>query len=589
MNNTNIIPILQYTSIISCDKGDTRFCTTVDKFAKDLHKLINAGYCPISLHDVYLYYQGIIQFSEKVFCLILKGGYEDNYSIAFSVLKKLGIKASIFVVTDLIGVFEYPKVENYIPHFGWDQAQEMIDSGLISIYPFWHPFDNDKNVKNETQKKIMLLNSRLAGNDSSFAFAYDECDVKLLSLLNEIGVKVNITDFAHINLENLEKGALPAISVNHTADIIDTIEQYNAFYQDALDKDVSRLNETAIYAEPNQDVLANSIRLPIDKQPIARNFLRHAFPLSVIQVNRKEKAERMILSDYIEIIYKPTYDWFDYHNYSYEHWEIIEYSKITRDILVANNINVAEYIINCLKAGYYSDIWLDTYYIPGKPGYGRKHMSHGILIYEYDSATQSFAALTYTSKERYQELVVPIKAVVLACSNKYFERLNLIRSNKSAIVEYDIHEIRNKLSDYVNSICHDDNTRCSKKSPQQYYNYTACLEFGKHTEKQAEYNGYIHTTALYGYSEHKRLMMWRLQYIDKYEELQVPKLKEDTEIYIRKAESLVNLGLKFNMTKSKNTMNSVIRIIDELNCAEKALVALVINAIDNKYNSFQNS
>lgn len=54
--------------------------------------------------------------------------------------------------------------------------------------------------------------------------------------------------------------------------------------------------------------------------------------------------------------------------------------------------------------------------------------------------------------------------------------------------------------------------------------------------------------------------------------------------YISKAELLVNLGLKFNMTKSEKTLDSIIQSINELNCIEKTLISSVIRAIDNKYN-----
>lgn len=584
-NTIRHIPVLQYTSVIEHDNGDTRFCTTVDMFAKDMHRLLTAGFTSVSLFDAYLFAQGLLTLPEKSFCLIFLGGYENNYNLAFPILKQLNIYASIFVATDLIGVIECPKIEKYSPHFGWEQAQEMIDSGLVNIYPFWHPFDNGKSLKDEAPKKIALLNNHLSYNNSSFAFAYTECDMTILSTLNEIGVKINITDCFHINLDNLERGALPSIYINHTSDIFDKIEQYYVLCQDAIDKDEAHLNETAVYIEPSYDILSTSIQLPIDRYPIVRNYLRHAFPLSILQADRRDKAERIVLRDYIEIIYKPWNNWFDYHNHLYEYWDSIDFRKITKDILDANRINIIDYIINGLTAGYYSDIWLDTYYIPEKSGYGQRHMSHGILIYGYDSKIQSFNVLSYTHTGRYQEFVVPVKAVSLACTNKYFMYLNLIRSTNGEVTEYDIHAIRDKLNDYINSVCYDDNNRYSKKSVQQYYNREACIEFAANTKIQAENKGYIHTTALYSYSEHKHLMMWRLQYIDEYEDLHIPNLKEKVTLYIHKSEQLVNLGLKFNMTKSEKTLASIMRIINELNCAEKTLICLVITSIDKKYDS----
>ena len=583
--NVNYIPILKYTSVIESDNGDTRFCTTSDKFAKDMHLLLENGFVSVSLRDVYLFSRGEIQLPDKVFCLIFKGGYENNYTQAFSILKQLSIKASIFVATDLIGVFKYPGVENYSPHFDWKQAQEMIDSGLVSIYPLWHPFDNGRDLKTEVQNKITLLNDNLVGNDASFAVAYNEYDNNSLSILNEIGVTLNIIDSFHISLSTLDQGVFPSIYVDHTSNVLEVIEQYNVLLEDAIGKDQSNLEKTAVYCEPNPTLLQASVQLPIELHPMARNYLRHAFPLSVVQADKKDKVERIILSDYIEVIYKPWYNWFDYHNYLYEYWDCIDYRRLSKEILDANDINIIDFIINGLRIGYYSDIWLDTFYIPGKPGYGERHMTHGILIYGYNSDTSSFCALSYTDKGQYQEMSIPIKAVALACTNKYFMYINLIRSRKGSVVEYDVHKIRDGLYNYINSICYDDNTRYSKKSLQQYYGYEASVRFLENTNNQAETDKYIHTTAMYGYTEHKRLMMWRLRYIANYENLLIPKINEITELYIRKSKQLMNLCLKFNITKSQNISSSIVNSIGEMNSAEKTLIKSVIQALDDKYSS----
>jgi len=129
--------------------------------------------------------------------------------------------------------------------------------------------------------------------------------------------------------------------------------------------------------------------------------------------------------------------------------------------------------LSALKIGYYCDIWLDTYYIPGKPGHGKTHTTHGLLIYGYDAAIQSFKTLTYTDTGKYEDLIVLVENLAAACSNDFFSHINLLKNEINTVVKYDIHIIREKLKKYIDSECYDDNMRYSKKSSEQYYNYNA--------------------------------------------------------------------------------------------------------------------
>ena len=45
------IPILEYTSVIERAKEDMRYCTTAEKFERDLRDLLENGYTPVSLSE----------------------------------------------------------------------------------------------------------------------------------------------------------------------------------------------------------------------------------------------------------------------------------------------------------------------------------------------------------------------------------------------------------------------------------------------------------------------------------------------------------------------------------------------------------
>ena len=151
------IPLLEYTSVIERAKEDMRYCTTAEKFERDLRDLLENGYTPVSLSEYASFREGGGSCPEKTFAVVFSGGYDTNYSVAFPILKRLGVCASIFVATELIGVTSYPRMRDFTPHFGWEEAQEMIDSGLVHIYPMWHPFDEGKDFSEEAKNKLELL------------------------------------------------------------------------------------------------------------------------------------------------------------------------------------------------------------------------------------------------------------------------------------------------------------------------------------------------------------------------------------------------------------------------------------------------
>ena len=91
-------------------------------------------YVTATVQDLIRYVYSGEELPENPVCITFDDGYLSNYEIAYPLLKKYGMKATIFVIGSSVGCSEYKESGRKIkPHFSWAQAAEMMDSGLIDI------------------------------------------------------------------------------------------------------------------------------------------------------------------------------------------------------------------------------------------------------------------------------------------------------------------------------------------------------------------------------------------------------------------------------------------------------------------------
>lgn len=128
VKNEKTIPVLLYHEVADYSSVDPTLFTKLDRFRQHMIALSGAGYTTITLDDYYNHLNMGTPLPNKPIIITFDDGYLGNYLYAYPVLKALGMKATIFVITD--------SVENKnvtYQHFSWEQAREMVDSGLISI------------------------------------------------------------------------------------------------------------------------------------------------------------------------------------------------------------------------------------------------------------------------------------------------------------------------------------------------------------------------------------------------------------------------------------------------------------------------
>lgn len=97
---------------------------TPERFEAQLSWLLKEGYTVVTMDDLVESIAGQKMIAKRSIVLTFDDGYANNYNEAFPVLKKLSLKALIYLVTDRIGTDGF---------MTWEQVRQMKASGLITF------------------------------------------------------------------------------------------------------------------------------------------------------------------------------------------------------------------------------------------------------------------------------------------------------------------------------------------------------------------------------------------------------------------------------------------------------------------------
>jgi len=100
INNDKSVPVLMYHSI-GFEKGN-ELRVPVERFTEQMKFLKDNGYTTLSLDELYDFFNNNKPIPSKSVVITFDDGYADNYTNAYPVLKELGLKATMFVITSTI-------------------------------------------------------------------------------------------------------------------------------------------------------------------------------------------------------------------------------------------------------------------------------------------------------------------------------------------------------------------------------------------------------------------------------------------------------------------------------------------------------
>src|SRR6185436_15999093 len=152
----NIPLVVGYHQVVSEFRPDSRCgITAMQTSCKMLEQhldWIGKRYEFVSLDEIGAHYESGKPFSKPVAAVTFDDGYRDVYLNAFPILKRKGVPAAVFVVTDIVGTDNPPLHDRLYSALvmafdRWDAAGRMLSERLVRL-----------NIAPSVARKVRLAN-----------------------------------------------------------------------------------------------------------------------------------------------------------------------------------------------------------------------------------------------------------------------------------------------------------------------------------------------------------------------------------------------------------------------------------------------
>ena len=193
------IPILAYHRVVesSSEAGRNGIYVTRENFDWQMGYLKKKGFVTLTFRD----YANLTEEQkkyEKYIFLTFDDGYEDNYRVAFPILRKYGFKATIFLVADK-QTNEWDRAESSEPEVRLLSKGEILEMKKYGIefgsHSLTHP-DLTKVELEAANKEILESKKKIEEvvqeEVLTFAYPYGKLNQKLKEIVKESGYKFGI-------------------------------------------------------------------------------------------------------------------------------------------------------------------------------------------------------------------------------------------------------------------------------------------------------------------------------------------------------------------------------------------------------------
>ncbi|MCX5783914.1 MAG: polysaccharide deacetylase family protein, partial [Elusimicrobia bacterium] len=173
------LPVLMYHKIGEPPKNSRlkKLWVSPQNFARQIDYLLRHEFTPILFSQIPQALEGKIK---KPVLITFDDGYQNNYTLAYPIIKEKKAKANIFLVCDTIGnqnAWHNPKNEDRLPMLNCGEIRQMQNSGLVEFgsHTLNHPSLTTidlQEVSRQLCESKKILEEKLGRPLCAFAYPY---------------------------------------------------------------------------------------------------------------------------------------------------------------------------------------------------------------------------------------------------------------------------------------------------------------------------------------------------------------------------------------------------------------------------------
>jgi len=218
------VPILLYHEIGVPRGRFPRLFVDPKAFELQMAALAESRVTTLTMEDLVQAVRAGRSFPSGAIAVTFDDGTEDQYAIAYPILRRFGIKASLFVPTGRVG---------RPGHLTWAQLKQMSSSGLIAVeaHTITHRDLNtldDATAYREIAGSRAAIMTKIGGRVSAFAYPFGHLSPRIERLVERAGFSCAVTTqwrWAHSAADEFEWGRLEIHSENRGINLADLARQ----------------------------------------------------------------------------------------------------------------------------------------------------------------------------------------------------------------------------------------------------------------------------------------------------------------------------------------------------------------------------